>query len=136
MLAKLEKSAAAIAAGLVAIAASNPSVTTGSQRRLPERTIILGEQSSLGTLVIEKASIDDADQVVRLTSPDYADLIVLFPMEDDIVKFDLPAGRYQPEFLSGHDWNEQAHIFNEEPRIAYGRVFTIEARKTLEIKAH
>lgn len=136
MLAKLEKSAPAVVTGVVVITALTPSVTTSNQREMPERTVILGEQSSLGTLVIEKASLNDADQVVRLTSPDYAELIVLFPIDDDVVRFDLPAGRYQPEFLSGHDWNEQAHIFNKEPRIAYGRVFTIEARETLEIKAH
>ena len=133
MLSMLETSTSALAAGLVAMAAVNPATPTG---KLPERTVILGDESSLGTLILQKASLGPTDQVIRLTSPDYADLVVLVPMEEDVVQIDLPAGRYQPEFLSGHDWSEQAHSFNQEARIAYGGVITIDARKTLEIKAH
>lgn len=135
MLSILETPASAIAATLATLAAASPAIPACHQGRLPQRTIILGEENSLGTLVIQKTSSAD-QQVARLTSPDYADLVVIIPLEAKTVQIDLPAGRYMPEFLSGHDWNEDVQGFNHDQRIAYGAVFTVDERKTLEIKAH
>lgn len=135
MLSMLKTSAGALVAGIAAVAGVNPAAPAANHK-LPDRTVILGEESSLGTLVVERAWLGANKHVVRLTSPDYADLVVILPMEETTVSIDLPAGRYSPEFLSGHNWNEQAQSFNINPRIAYGQVITIEARETLEIKAH